>query len=127
MRDARQLGKSAAVEPLAFHPVAQLKWLDSKLTMLTTPQPQLLAACALDTTGVEHGDGSRIDEANVPDEHFTGETLDVRPAAQFTVHVFEPAMLNAAAAAVAAAAAAAAPPPARALHTKAWSAGKDPT
>ena len=75
---------------------------------------------------MEHGNGSRIKDANVPGEHFTVETLDVHPAAQFKVHHFEPAMLNAAAA-VAAAPAAAAPPPALALHTKAWSAGKDPT
>ena len=67
---------------------------------------------------MEHGDGSRTKEANVPREHIKVKSLGVHPAAQFKVQDFEPAMLNAAAV-VAGATAAAAPPPARALHTNA--------
>ena len=53
---------------------------------------QLPSICVPDTITKEHGDGSHVKDANVPDERVVGEPLAVHPVAHLTGHDSESAM-----------------------------------
>ena len=61
--------------------------------MHVTLLPQTLSACASATDGMEHGNESHVNEANVLTEHAAEEPLAVHPAVHFAVRDSESAML----------------------------------
>ena len=67
---------------------------DARLpSSMPRPLPRTLSACAPSTDSMELGAESHVKEANALTEHAALEPLAVPPAAQFTVHVSELAML----------------------------------